>query len=189
MDLDLKKTIELAKQGDEDAFSSLICRVQNTAYSIAYRYMENDADTRDAMQEAFIKMYRNLASFKGNSTFETWFTRILINCCLDELRKRKSSPGMEDIDDHYDLADEESLTEEQILKMERQKAVAKAIRSLPDESRNIIILREFNGLSYEELAEVLDLEPGTVKSRLNRAKQKLKEILITEMEHYSVWDV
>ena len=96
MDFELKRTIELAKKGDEDAFSSLICRVQNSAYSVAFRYMENDADTRDVMQEAFIKMYRNLGSFKGDSSFETWFTRILINCCLDELRKRKHNAGWED---------------------------------------------------------------------------------------------
>ena len=189
VDFELKRTIELAKKGDEDAFSSLICRVQNSAYSIAYRYMENDADTRDAMQEAFIKMYRSLGSFKGDSSFETWFTRILINCCLDELRKRKNSPGWEDIDDHYNLADHEAGTEEQVLKKERQRAVTEAIRKLPEEARNIIILREFRGLSYEELADVLDLEPGTVKSRLNRAKQKLKEILSESLEQNSIWDV
>ena len=189
VDFELKRTIELAKKGDEEAFSSLICRVQNSAYSIAYRYMENDADTRDVMQEAFIKMYRSLGSFKGDSSFETWFTRILINCCLDELRKRKASPGYEDIDDHFDLADHSPGTEEQILKKERQKAVTEAIRQLPEEARNIIILREFRGLSYEELADVLDLEPGTVKSRLNRAKQKLKEILSESLEQNSIWDV
>ena len=189
MELDLKRTIELAKKGDEDAFSSLICRVQNSAYSIAFRYMENDADTRDVMQEAFIKMYRNLSSFKGDSSFETWFTRILINCCLDELRKRKNAGGWEDIDDHYDLADHEAGAEEQVIRKERQKAVTDAIRQLPEEARNIIILREFQGLSYEELADVLDLEPGTVKSRLNRAKQKLKEILSKSLEQNSIWDV
>ena len=189
MDFELKRTIELAKKGDEDAFSSLICRVQNSAYSVAFRYMENDADTRDVMQEAFIKRYRNLGSFKGDSSFETWFTRILINCCLDELRKRKHNAGWEDIDDHYDLADHEAGTEEQVLKKERQKAVTEAIRKLPDEARNISILREFRGLSYEELADVLDLEPGTVKSRLNRAKQKLKEILLESLEQNSIWDV
>ena len=75
------------------------------------------------------------------------------------------------------------------LKKERQKAVTEAIRKLPDEARNIIILREFRGLSYEELADVLDLEPGTVKSRLNRAKQKLKEILLESLEQNSIWDV
>ena len=82
MDFELKRTIERAKKGDEEAFASLISRVQNTGYSVAFRYMENDADTRDVMQEAFIKMYRNLGSFKGDSSFETWFTRILINCCV-----------------------------------------------------------------------------------------------------------
>ncbi|MBQ1579636.1 MAG: sigma-70 family RNA polymerase sigma factor [Firmicutes bacterium] len=189
MDFELKRTIERAKKGDEDAFASLISRVQNTGYSVAFRYMENDADTRDVMQEAFIKMYRNLGSFKGDSSFETWFTRILINCCLDELRKRKNNYGHEDIDEHYDLADTGPGTEAQILKKERQKAVTDAIRQLPEEARNIIILREFQGLSYEELADVLDLEPGTVKSRLNRAKQKLKEILLQSMEQSSIWDV
>ena len=189
MDFELKRTIERAKKGDEDAFASLISRVQNTGYSIAFRYMENDADTRDVMQEAFIKMYRNLGSFKGDSSFETWFTRILINCCLDELRKRKNSSGWEDIDEHYDVADLSPGTEEQVLRAERQKAVTEAIRQLPEEARNIIILREFEGLSYEELADVLGLEPGTVKSRLNRAKQKLKEILLKSLEQNSIWDV
>ncbi|MBQ6294378.1 MAG: sigma-70 family RNA polymerase sigma factor, partial [Firmicutes bacterium] len=87
------------------------------------------------------------------------------------------------------LADHEAGTEEQVRKKERQKAGTEAIRKLPDEARNIIILREFRGLSYEELADVLDLEPGTVKSRLNRAKQKLKEILLESLEQNSIWDV
>ena len=183
------KTIELSKQGDEDAFASLICRVQNTAYAIAYRYMENDADTRDALQEAFIKMYRSLDTFKGESAFETWFTRILINCCLDELRKRKSYRSWEDIDEHYDIKDPSPDTEEQILQIEQREAVIDAIRQLPDEARSIIILREFEGLSYEELTEVLNLEPGTVKSRLNRAKHKIKESLLKDMEQNTIWNV
>lgn len=189
MDAELDKTIRKAQEGDEDAFASLICRVQNSAYAVAFRYMENDADTRDVMQEAFIKMYRNLGSFKGDSSFETWFTRILINCCLDELRKRKTSPGQEDIDEHFDLADHQPGTEEQIIREERKKAVTDAIRKLPEEMRNILILREFEGYSYEELAEVLDLEPGTVKSRLNRAKQKLKQILLENPEQSAIWNV
>ena len=189
MDLNLNQIIDLAKKGDEEAFSSLICRVQNSAYAIAYRYMENDADTRDAMQEAFIHMYRNLDAFRGESSFETWFTRILINCCLDELRKRKQSTGSEDIDNHYDILDPAAGVEDQILKKERQKAVLKAIRELPDEAKHIIILREFGGFSYEELSEILELEPGTVKSRLYRAKHKLKDFLLNDTEHKSIWNV
>ena len=148
------------------------------------RRSELSSTTSSCTSEAVCSNSRPTAA-----SFETWFTRILINCCLDELRKRKNSPGHEDIDEQYDLADSGPGTEAQILKKERQKAVTDAIRQLPEEARNIIILREFQGLSYEELADVLDLEPGTVKSRLNRAKQKLKEILLQSMEQKDLWDV
>ncbi|MCR4804921.1 MAG: sigma-70 family RNA polymerase sigma factor [Clostridia bacterium] len=186
MDQDLQKTIDLAVSGDEQAFASLISAVQNKAYAMAYRYMGNDADTRDAMQEAFIKMYRYLGTFQGGSSFETWFFRILINTCLDELRKRKHASEQEDIDEHYEIADEREGTEELLLKKERQKAVRDAIKQLSEDAKNIIILRELQGLSYEELADVLDIEPGTVKSRLNRAKQKLKSILMEQSTLFCV---
>lgn len=189
MDLELKQTIELAKKGNEDAFASLISRVQNSAYAIAYRYMGNDEDTRDVMQEAFIKMYRYLGTFRGDSSFSTWFTRILINCCLDELRSRSNTGIHEDIDDHQNFLDPALGAEEVVLQAERQKAVLDAVRKLPDDAKNIIILREFQGLSYDELSQVLDIEPGTVKSRLSRAKQKLRELLENDKEHNAIWDV
>lgn len=179
MEPNLRENIRLAAEGDERAFAALICAVQSRAYSVAYRYMENDADTRDMLQEAFIKMYRNLRSYKGESSFETWFTRIVINCCLDELRKRKVRGESSDIEEHLHISEPRTV-EGDVLAEERRKAVLRAVNSLSEDFRSIIILREFEGLSYGEVAQVLGIEEGTVKSRLNRAKRRLKDILLEQ---------
>ncbi len=182
-DTEIRKYIERAIEGDEDSFAALISFVQNKAYAIAYRYMKNDADARDAMQEAFIKMYLNLGSFGYRSKFETWFYRILINCCLDALRKRRFDG---DIDESFDIADESPGAPEQLILKERQEALRRAIDSLSEDHRSIIILRELEGLSYEEIAQSLEIQPGTVKSRLSRAKENLKKILLEQNSEMSV---
>ncbi len=174
---ELRKHIERALEGDEDSFAALISFVQNKAYAIAYRYLGNDADARDAMQEAFIKLYLNLGSFGYRSKFETWFFRILINCCLDALRKRRFDG---DIDESFEIADESPGAPEQLILKERKEALLRAIESLSPDHRSIIILRELEGFSYEEIAQSLEIQPGTVKSRLSRAKESLKKILLEQ---------
>lgn len=187
-DSELKILIDQAIGGDSDAFSALICRVQNKAYSIAFRYMNSDYDARDMMQESFIKMYRNLDKFNFESAFDTWYFRILINCCLDELRKRKNResysldiiPDGKDEPMAVDIPDESPGPEAELISKERQKLVREAILALPEDHRNIIILRELEQLSYDEIGQALDLDPGTVKSRLSRARQKLKQIILEQ---------
>ena len=187
-DSELKILIDQAIGGDSDAFSALICRVQNKAYSIAFRYMNSDYDARDMMQESFIKMYRNLDKFNYESAFDTWYFRILINCCLDELRKRKNKesytldiiPDGKDEPMAVDIPDESPGPEAELISKERQKLVREAILALPEDHRNIIILRELEQLSYDEIGQALDLDPGTVKSRLSRARQKLKQIILEQ---------
>ena len=187
-DSELKILIDKAIGGDSDAFSALICRVQNKAYSIAFRYMNSDYDARDMMQESFIKMYRNLYKFNFESSFDTWYFRILINCCLDELRKRKNKesysldiiPDGKDEPMAVDIPDESPGPEAELISKERQKLVREAILALPEDHRNIIILRELEQLSYDEIGQALDLDPGTVKSRLSRARQKLKQIILEQ---------
>lgn len=187
-DSELKILIDKAIGGDSDAFSALICRVQNKAYSIAFRYMNSDYDARDMMQESFIKMYRNLDKFNFESAFDTWYFRILINCCLDELRKRKNKesysldiiPDGKDEPMAVDIPDESPGPEAELISKERQKLVREAILALPEDHRNIIILRELEQLSYDEIGQALDLDPGTVKSRLSRARQKLKQIILEQ---------
>ncbi|MCQ2561949.1 MAG: sigma-70 family RNA polymerase sigma factor [Clostridia bacterium] len=187
-DSELKILIDKAIGGDSDAFSALICRVQNKAYSIAFRYMNSDYDARDMMQESFIKMYRNLDKFNFESAFDTWYFRILINCCLDELRKRKNKesysldiiPDGKDEPMAVDIPDESPGPEAELISKERQKLVREAILALPEDHRNIIILRELEQLSYDEIGQTLDLDPGTVKSRLSRARQKLKQIILEQ---------
>ena len=188
MDSELKTLILKAMDGDSDAFSVLICRVQNKAYSIAYRYMNSDSDARDVMQESFIKLYKNLGSFNFKSGFETWYFRILINCCLDELRKKKvrETYSLDDTAEEgqdsgpLEIPGDDPTPEEELILKERQIMVRKAIDSLHEDHKTIIILRELEQLSYEEIGSALDLDPGTVKSRLNRARQKLKQKLLEQ---------
>lgn len=188
MDSELKTLILKAMDGDSNAFSALICRVQNKAYSIAYRYMNSDSDARDVMQESFIKLYKNLGSFNFQSGFETWYFRILINCCLDELRKKKvrETYSLDDTAEEgqdsgpLEIPGDDPTPEEELILKERQIMVRKAIDSLHEDHKIIIILRELEQLSYEEIGSTLDLDPGTVKSRLNRARQKLKQKLLEQ---------
>ena len=184
-----QELVTLLKAGDADALEQLIARWRPGAEAYACSLLHDSQAAEDAVQEAFARLYAVRTDIDERRSFSAYLYTIVKRICLDELRKRKNSYGHEDIDEQYDLADTGPGTEAQILKKERQKAVTDAIRQLPEEARNIIILREFQGLSYEELADVLDLEPGTVKSRLNRAKQKLKEILLESLEQNSIWDV
>ena len=138
-------------------------------------------------QEAFLKAYSSLDSFRGDSKFSVWLYRIVSNVCLDYLRKRKKRPtvslSMEDDDgeeSELELPDLSQSPEEQLEKKLTRDAVRRGLAQLPEDARQILLLREIQGLSYEEIGETLGLEPGTVKSRIFRARKKLCAFLLAD---------
>ncbi|MBQ9412064.1 MAG: sigma-70 family RNA polymerase sigma factor [Oscillospiraceae bacterium] len=170
--------------GDTDAFEPLVTENQNKVFHLALRLLGNEADAADAAQEAFLKAYTSLSGFRGDSRFSVWLYRLTNNVCLDMLRrqKRQSAVSLYTEDDGEEaeltLPDGGPGPEELLLRAEDARLVRAAMDALPEDLRRILSLREIGGMSYEELAATLELEPGTVKSRLNRARKKLCELLL-----------
>ena len=166
--------------GDVDEFERLVNEYQRNVYNLALRMVGNPEDASDMSQEAFIKAYSSLADFRGDSKFSVWLYRIVSNVCLDFLRKRNRrqvvSLTVEDEDDgdvELDIADEESSPELLLERKLTREAVRRGLDSLPHDMREILLLREIQGLSYDEIAQVLQIEAGTIKSRIFRARKKL----------------
>lgn len=162
--------------GDEKAFNDLIERYQNRVYNTAFRILGNHEDARDLAQESFIKIYKNLKNFQGKSSFSTWIYRITTNLCLDELRKRKRKPEIQE-ENFQNIYKEEDNPESISLSRELNQLIQEKIDALAPEQKIVFTLREFQGLSYQEIAEITGLSMGTVKSRLSRARQSLREDL------------
>jgi RNA polymerase sigma-70 factor (ECF subfamily) len=180
--------VQKCKNGDLDAFDQLVKRYETKVYSLAYRFTGNHADANDLAQETFIRVYQALSSFRGDSSFATWLYRVASNVCRDELRRQQRRKKisldemMSQAGGNLYLADEGESPEESLEKSELQQAVQKCLNSLSDEHRLILIMREIQGLSYEEIAAALDCSLGTVKSRLNRSRQALKQKIIIDLE-------
>ena len=179
-----KRIIDSVCAGDADAFEALVLEHQTRIYNLALRILGNEADAADATQEAFLKAYTSLKDFRGDSRFSTWLCRLTNNVCIDMLRRRKRQETVplarEDEDGEETelvLPDPAPMPEEELLRREQRDAVRAALAALPEDYRRILSLRELGELSYEEIGTELGLEPGTVKSRLNRARKKLCALL------------
>jgi RNA polymerase sigma-70 factor (ECF subfamily) len=179
-----KELIRKAAQGDEESFEALIFACKGKGYNLTYRYLGNQEDALDALQESFIKIYKNLASFKFESSFDTWVYRIIVNTCHDLHKKNKSRPHTEPIhkdhDGEYtlDLPDDSDAPEVKLMEKESSKYLIQCLEQMVSEQKEILILRDIQGYSYEEISSLLDCSLGTVKSRISRARQKLKEIYL-----------
>lgn len=175
------------RAGDTDAFEALVLEHQNKVYSLALRMVGNEEDARDMAQEAFIRAFNSLASFRGESKFSVWLYRLTSNICIDFLRgrakRRTVSLNWEDEDGEegeLEIPDERFSPEARLERTELRESVRRGLDSLSPEYREILLLREINGLSYDEISRALNLEEGTVKSRIFRARKKLSEFLIRE---------
>ena len=171
--------------GDTDAFEPLVTENQTKAFHLACRLLGNETDAADAVQDAFVKAYTALGDFRGDSRFSVWLYRLVNNVCIDMLRRRKRQETVPlQTEDDDGEATELPLPDDRwdpAILAERasdREAVRAALAALPADCREILTLREIGGLSYEELAEALNLEPGTVKSRLNRARKKMCALLL-----------
>lgn len=183
----LKKAI----MGDVESFEKLIEKYQLKAYNIALRMLGNEEDAKDALQDSFIKIFNSLSSFREESSFYTWIYRIVSNTCHDALKKRNKGSHISSLT-HYknslegeieDIKDDTVLPDKLMENKENVSVILESIEKLSLEHKQVIILRDIQGFSYEEISKIIDCSEGTVKSRINRARLKLKEILILSMEH------
>ena len=173
--------------GDANAFETLVLEYEKNVYNIALRMTGNSEDAADMTQEAFIKAYNSLQSFRGDSKFSVWLYRIVSNVCLDFLRSKNRRPtvslSVEDDDGEdaqLDVADESQSPELLLDRKLTRYSVRRGLDSLPPDYRQILLLREIQGLSYDEIAQALSLEVGTVKSRIFRARKRLCTFLIDD---------
>ncbi len=179
------------RSGDREAFQELVEKYQHKVFTIAIRYTGNESDACDLAQEVFIKVYQKLSMFRGESSFMTWLYQITANTCKDELRKRPTQQPVS-LDNHGSwhgaevaLVRETSKTagpEEVAVNRELQRNLQLMLNQLPEEQRLILIMREIQGFSYDELAKQLECSLGTVKSRLSRARLALKDLVIAHRE-------
>ena len=179
--------VQQVLQGDVNAFEDLVTEYEKNVYSLTLRMTGNAEDAADMTQETFIKAYNSLSAFRGDSKFSVWLYRIATNVCLDFLRSRSRKPtvslSMEDDDGEeveLDVADDSQAPERLLERGLTRDAVRRGLKALSPEYRQILLLREIQGLSYEEIADVLSLEVGTVKSRIFRARKRLCAFLIED---------
>ncbi len=189
-----QELIKRCQAGDLSAFDELIDAYDNKILSYCFRMLGNRADAEDAAQEVFVKVYRFIGKFTGKSSFSTWLYKIASNVCMDMLRKAKrrgESISLHQQNDEGDafslpLADEGLTPFEQAQLSEAQQVLFDALLKLPEEQKQVIILRDVEGLSYEEIAEIVHAAEGTVKSRINRGRKTLQTILEPHRELFTL---
>jgi RNA polymerase sigma-70 factor (ECF subfamily) len=178
-----EELVQRAQQDDERAFGELVRRYEHKVYSLALRMVRNPEDAEDVLQDTFLRAFRGIKSFKGNSTFSTWIYRIAANSALMRLRKKQlPTVSIEDASEReapIAIADWKPGPVEQLLTQETFRAMEDAVDSLPAEFRQVFILRDVEELSNAEVAEILDLSVAAVKSRLHRARLRVRNHLVS----------
>jgi len=178
-----------AQKGDVEAFEGLIKAYEKLIYNAAYRMLPNPQDAEDVSQEVIIKVYKNISKCAGAGSFKSWLFRIINNTCIDEIRKRKGKVSLSlDIDygensGHVEnpVLRDENTPETEFLRKSMSENIQKAINKLPPDYKAVVVMRDISGLSYDEVAIALGINMGTVKSRIARARKKLRD----EIELYS----
>lgn len=188
MELDEQALIRRCKDGDEEAFRMLMERHQRGVFAVAQAMVRDAEEARDIVQEAFVRVFQGLGGFKGDASFKTWLQRIVRNLCIDRLRARKSreqalgevetvAEGEDAVEAGLVASRWGSQPQDRLLDRELGEAIHAAVARLPEKHREILVLREVEGMSYEELAETLGIPKGTVMSRLFHARSKLQKDL------------
>ena len=182
MESDLE-LVQRFKKGEKEIFEKLVRRYQHKVYNTTYRMLGNREDAGDLAQETFIRVYQNLDRFKEKANFATWLFRITTNLCRDQLRKRKREPVTSSLTNSSNgeqeilIPDNQYSPEKVSIEQERKREIQNQLGKLPFEQREILILRDIQGFSYHQIAEILKISPGTVKSRLSRARRSLRDKL------------
>jgi len=169
-----------AQRGDPEAFGQLMEPMEQLVWRVCWHYTGDREASSDCAQDAMIRIWRGLESYRGDCAFESWVYRIAANCCMDWLRKKKRdrSVSMEPMKEQgFDPADTSPGTEDQVIAKDERRRLREAIALLPEDQREALVLTQLERVSYEEAARMLDTTEGTVKSRVNRAKARLREIL------------
>jgi RNA polymerase sigma-70 factor (ECF subfamily) len=182
--------IEKSKQGDLEAFEKLVILYEKQIYNVAYRFVGNHEDASDLAQEAFVRAFNSIKSFRGEASLKTWLYHIVANVCRDELRKRKRQPVVSldapittEEGEMYRQQEDWSFAPDRICESkEIQETVQKLLGELIPEYRLVLIMREIQGFTYEEIAAQLGCSLGTVKSRINRARHALKNKIMEKQE-------
>ena len=178
-----EELVARATAGEVDAFNQLVTRWERPIYALAYRTLGREEDARDVVQEAFLRAYRGLRGFKGEAKFSSWLYRITLNLCRDWIRRERRTPLVQVPEgvDPVDLADErvapQESVEELVARREMSLAVAKAMAELPEEQRTAILMKEYHGLTFQEIADMLVCPLSTVKTRLYQGLSVLRRRL------------
>ena len=180
---ELQSLIVRAQAGDRHAFNQLVLSTQGVAYNTAYRVLQDEDAAADVVQEAFIKAYRALGNYRGGS-FKSWFLRILMNTCYDLLRvqKRQATSSLDALavesEEINQLADAMEQPEEYAERMELRHWIERGMATLPVDQRAALVLSDVEGYSYQEIVEITGVTLGTVKSRINRGRLRLRDYLL-----------
>ena len=176
--------VEAAAGGDPAAFEKLMRMHEGKMYAVALRMCASREDAQDCMQEAMIRAYRAIENFRFQSSFSTWIYRITMNTCLDELRRRKvrQATSLDALLDAGWAPSGGESPEGHAMQQDRRRALEGAIHALPEDMRAAIVLRDIQGYSYDEIADILSVNVGTIKSRISRGREKLREILSEHTE-------
>ena len=175
--------LEKARHGDQEAFGELVRLYEKKVYALTLRMCKNPDDAAEAAQEAFLAAWQGLKFFRGEASFSTWLYRLASNACADLLRKEQrhravSGPSLNDEDTYMDIADDAATPQELAERSELREQIEEGLQSLSPEHREVLILRELHQLSYDEIAQTLDLDTGTVKSRISRGRKALRNFLL-----------
>lgn len=184
--MDEASLIRSAQQGDLDSFNRLVLAYQEMAFNLAFRMLSDEDAAEDATQTAFLSAYRNMGSYRGGS-FRAWVLRMVTNTCYDELRRRHRHPttALEPVDEQDDetiesprwMADDKPDPEQALEQAELSQAVQACLDGLPDDFRSVIVMVDIEGLDYQEVSEAINKPLGTIKSRVARARLRLRECL------------
>jgi len=177
--MELPRLLELVRRGDELAWEAFVRQFQSRVFGLAYHYTTHKEDARDITQDVFVRIYQNLALIPGDAGCVPWILRIARNACIDHLRRRKARPPLWDLpaDEMYDLKATGPGPDDAHLAKVRKTMVHRALQELTDLNREIILLKEIQGLGVEAIAAILGVPVGTVKSRSSRARLELAEKL------------
>ncbi|NLM09656.1 MAG: sigma-70 family RNA polymerase sigma factor [Clostridiaceae bacterium] len=190
MDATEKKLVELSISGDIEAFETLIQSHQKKVYNIALRMTKNPEDAQELAQDAFVRAFTSIGKFRGDSSFSTWLYRITINVCTDFLRKRnrailismEQGAATNDNEQGIQIAEEAPGPDEIAEKNQLKELIKDAMDSLSADHRQVLILRDILDMSYKEIADTLNVNEGTIKSRISRARSGLKKIITQRTE-------
>ena len=183
MELQEQQWVDAAREGDQEAFAALVRLYEKRVYALTLRMCKHPEDAAEAAQDAFLAAWQGLKFFRGDASFSTWLYRLASNACVDLLRregrhKAAAGPSLNDEETGLDAPDPAPTPHEAAEQKELRGLIDRGLQALSEDHRQVLVLRELHQLSYDEIASTLDLDVGTVKSRINRGRKQLRKFLL-----------